>query len=104
MVKYKNLVMKNIQNLIIIPILISLFSFVPNISNQDQKEEYKLVWLISEDWKALEKISTKGKNTTAVVDIKTRSNIVHKVQYRSTDVNFTKAQREKLEEILKKYE
>jgi len=69
-----------------------------------QEETYKFVWLTKKDWKELEKVTTKGKNTTAVVDYKTRLNIITTVQYRSKNAKLTQKQREKLEEILNKYE
>lgn len=78
------------KKIFILPFFIILFSFVPNDTNPEQEKKYKIVWLTTDDWKVLEKISTKGKNTTTVVDVKTRSNIIHKVQYKSTDINFNK--------------
>lgn len=92
------------KRLFIIPFALILFSFVTNTTNLDQEKQQKLVWLTAEDWKELEKVSTKGKKTTAVVDFKTRLNIITRVQYKHENVSFTNAQRKKLEKILKKYE
>lgn len=93
--------MNNSIILVIVGMFISLlfFSMMPA-----QEETYKFVWLTKKDWKELEKVTTKGKNTTAVVDYKTRLNIITTVQYRSKNAKLTQKQREKLEEILNKYE
>lgn len=82
-------------------IVISCFSGLKNISKDGN---YKFVWLTKKDWKALKKVSTKGKSTTAVVDYKTRWNIIVKIQYKQKDVEFTEEQKEKLNKILRKYE
>jgi hypothetical protein len=68
------------------------------------QDKLKIVLLTTEDWSSLQKISTKGKNTVAVVDFKTRLNVVSTVQYQNESTEISKTQRKKLNEILKKYD
>jgi hypothetical protein len=68
------------------------------------QDKLKIVLLTTEDWNSLQKISTKGKNTIAVVDFKTRLNVVSTVQYQNESIEISKTQRKKLNEILKKYD
>lgn len=87
--------------LLIVGVFFSL-SFLSMIPAQE--DTYRFVWLTKKDWKELEKVSTKGKNTTAVVSYKTRLNIITTVQYSNEKATLTKEQHEKLEAILSKYE
>lgn len=97
--------------MLFIPCLLFLIALLPSETRflkqqepEQQDENYKFVWLTQQDWHTLEKVTTRGKKTTAVVFQKTRLNIVHKVQYKHESVELTKDQREKMEGILSKYE
>src|SRR5699024_10968120 len=61
--------------------------------------EFPFVWLKKKDWNTLEKISKYGKNTTTVVNYKTRLSIITKVQYKHRNVQFTENQRLKLKKV-----
>lgn len=90
--------------LITIFLALLFFSLKPPQEKTSPKDGFKFVWLKKKDWKALEKVTTKGKNTTAVVDYKTRWNIMTRVQYTSKSMKLTKKQREKLKKVLQKYD
>lgn len=63
----------------------------------------RFVWLKQHQWNELLKITTRGQNTVAVVDYKTRVNIVNRVQYESTTAKLSEEQRKKILEIINKY-
>lgn len=90
---------KSIALLIVGVFSSSLLSIMPF-----QEETYRFIWLTKKDWKALEKVTTKGKNTTAVVSYKTCLNIITTMQYRSENAKLTQKQHEKLEVVLRKYD
>ena len=90
--------MKKISLLLIVLIFMSFKNHKP------LQDKFKIVLLTTEDWNSLQKISTKGKNTVAVVDFKTRLNVVSTVQYQNESIEISKTQRKKLNEILKKYD
>lgn len=93
------------MNKSIILLFVGIFFSLSFISMMPAQEEtYRFVWLTKKDWKELEKVTTKGKNTTAVVDYKTRMNIITTVQYRSENAKLTQKQHERLKAILSKYD
>lgn len=87
-----------------ISLLLTLLIFMSFKNYKPLQEKLKIVFLTSEDWKTLQKISTKGTNTVAVVAYKTRLNVVSTIQYQNDNMEISKVQRKKLYEILKKYE
>jgi hypothetical protein len=90
--------MRKIAIILLVLIFMSFKNYKP------LQDKLKIVLLTTGDWNSLQKISTKGKNTVAVVDFKTRLNVVSTVQYQNESIEISKTQRKKLNEILKKYD
>lgn len=63
----------------------------------------KFVWLTEKHWEELEKITTKGVSTVALVSHKNRWNIMQEVQYTHKDIELSEQQLAVLNKILNKY-
>jgi hypothetical protein len=87
-----------------VTVLLSILGLMSFTNYKPLQDQIKIVLLTTSDWKTLEKISIKGKTTISVVNFKTRLNVVSTVQYQNADIEISKEQRKKLNEILKKYE
>lgn len=93
---------------ILVFFMLFIYSFQNNPTNSikgnKDKDIYRFVIFSKSDWEYLSKYTTKGKDAVALVYEKCNVDVIQRVQYESKSQRLNEFQKEKLRNVLKKYE